>query len=94
MAIQAARWRLICGNSFGCSNGNRSESQMMIGKKKIHKNQNEQVCASENDHCSEFTTAVVNVNKMTTAPHKQSATQSGASRQIIRRSVGEAFTGF
>jgi hypothetical protein len=37
---------------------------------------------------------VVNVNKMTTAPHKQSATQSGASRQIIRRSVGEAFTGF
>jgi len=94
MAIQAARWRLICENSFDCSSGNRNESQMMNGKMKSHKNQNEQECASETDHCSEFTTAVVKVNKMTTALHKQSANQSGASRQIIPRSVEAAFNDF
>ena len=67
---------------------------MIMGKKKTHKNQNEQICSSETDHCSEFTTAAVKVNKMTTAHHKHSATQSGASRQIIRRYDDEAFTGF
>lgn len=94
MDKHAARWMPICGNSFGCSSGNRNESQMMIGKKKIHKNQNEQVCASETDHRSEFTTAVMNVNKMTKALHKHSAIQSGTNREIIRRSVEEAFNGF
>ncbi len=66
---------------------------MIIGKKKTHKNQNEQVCSNETDHGSEFTTAAVKVNKMTTALHKHSATQSGANRQIIRRYVKESFTG-
>ncbi len=67
---------------------------MIIGKKKIHKNQKEQICPSEADHGSELTTAAVKVNKMTTAHHKHSATQSGASRQIIRRQGEEAFIGF
>lgn len=67
---------------------------MMTGKKKIHKNQNEHVCPSETNHGSEFTTAAVKVNKITSALHKHSATQSGASRQVICRSVEEALNGF
>ena len=84
----------ICGSSLGCSSGNRNESQMISGKKKIHKNQNEHVCASEADHASEFTTAAVKVNKTTSALHKHRAIQSGASRQSLRRFVEEAFNDF
>jgi len=82
-------WR----SSFGCASGNRNESDMMIGKKKIQSNQNEQVCASEADHGSEFTTVAVKVNKTTTALHKHRPTQRGANRQIIRRFVEKVFTG-
>ena len=92
--MQATRWRPTCKNGFGRSSGYRRESQIIIGKKNIHRNQNEQACASETDHRSEFKTAGVKVNKMTNPLHKHRATQSGTSRQIIPRSVEEGFNGF
>ena len=67
---------------------------MISGKKKIHKNQSELACATETVKGSEFPTAIKNVNNMTSPNHKHNATQSGASRRIIRRSVKGEFNGF
>lgn len=81
--MQATRWRPTCKNGFGRSSGYRKESQIIIGKKNIHSNQNEQACASETDHRSEFKTAGVKVNKMTNPLHKHRANQSGASLSLV-----------
>ena|ERR1035438_2346450 len=91
---QATRCKPACKKTFGRSSGNRKESQTISGKKKNHSSQNEQVCASETDHGSEFTTAAVKLNKMTKPLHKHRANQSGVSLNFVTLSMAEAVNGF
>ena len=84
--MQATRWRPACKNNFGRPSGYRNESQIIIGKKNIHRNQKAQACASETGHRSASKTAGVKVNRITSPLHKPRATQSGASLSLFHLS--------